>query len=414
MGRAKQMTETVSEQLGYVNKEDLKKKFGDKLGYLPDVPPIPGGWQVVNGVLAYKQGVDAIGHWLMVLVKSLFIPMSALFMNSPLGKIPVLRNAFPDLMRDFLLLKSGALRGGILASEIAEGEDQDASDVAGATSRAGKFAEGAKRIGFGVGSVVGKLRNAAEGLAEKFNNSGLGKMVAGDYRDTVQNKPEFYATSRARSSAQQLVQNEGPMRGDQYPYGMSRKPYDLGEQPRDTSNEPQLLLAHKSPSIVDTNITNSNDFSCWQTAETTPVRKTAHPFFRFDRPLHKVHVHAEDLTNHDVKWDAIYNLQGSTVLKPNATALGGTRPDFWTFCAPPDDPPHTFSVDVHLVGTGFNKLDKYRSFLGSTLVNAFTPLHAPESYGMPMPTRPDSFKINIVGNLLKSQRQNQEWETIQL
>jgi len=59
----------------------------------------------------------------------------------------------------------------------------------------------------------------------------------------------------------------------------------------------------RSKSIQDTNITNSSEFTCWLRGETTPVRLNAHPFFIFDQPLGRIHVHLEDIKSHEVKWD---------------------------------------------------------------------------------------------------------------
>lgn len=179
---------------------------------------------------------------------------------------------------------------------------------------------------------------------------------------------------------------------------IARPPTAQVQNPLEQSNEPQLALFYKTASIVSTNIANSNDFSCWQSGETTPVRLHGHPFIEFDQPLHRIRVKVKDLATHEVKWDAIYNLNGYRRLFPNTPPLGGTRPNFWTFCVPPKDPPHAFSVDV-VREPGFSWLKPWEAFIGSAVVNAYTPYHAPEGFAMPL--RMDT-QLDPVGSVMEA------------
>lgn len=101
------------------------------------------------------------------------------------------------------------------------------------------------------------------------------------------------------------------------------------------SNEPALLISYKSDSILGTDITNTAQFTCWKTGETSPARPNGHPMIRFDQNLHRIVVSLTDIEGKKVLWRSKYNLHGDNVLRPNAPSIGGSRQDFWTFCTPP-------------------------------------------------------------------------------
>ncbi|CAD7936337.1 unnamed protein product [Amoebophrya sp. A25] len=415
------------EALGYKFGTDPLKPLKDENGELKTVDFPSAHWILLSEAVKWQQVLSSIDRLAMMWFRIVLNPILDLFASSPLGTNAVLRGAAPDVIRDFVLSKSGALRGGSLNAI-------DPTDLASATlttssSKSGEVfgsvlseatAKASSSSPFplprGVQMVGTAMKSFSRYLSEGLGVFGAGAAVHRDpHHGEKLSRPDFFRDSQAILEAAGDIQAAPGGRGTGvYPYGISRKTLDPAEMPLDTSNEPQLLLFHKSKSILATDIANANEFSCWATGETTPVGRTRHPWIKFDRPLHRIHVRLQDMQTHDVKWDAIYNLHGTDVLKPNAAALGGTRPDMWTFCIPPAEvTPHNFILDVRMVGTGFAPLDGYRSFLGSALVQQFTPSHAPESYAFQMPTANPKFP-NFVGSVIEGARKNREWEAIKL
>jgi hypothetical protein len=171
---------------------------------------------------------------------------------------------------------------------------------------------------------------------------------------------------------------------------------DDGLHEEEMTNEPQIVMTYKSPSLVDTDVSNVSQFGCWLQGETTPVALNKHPFLEFDQPLGRVHVHLENPATGDVKWDAVYNLENTNKLKPNATPISGARPNMFTMCPPRDEtykvdgltagqqtPPTAYQLDVWREGNGFVPRSRDEMYIGGATMHMFLPQHDPSGFGMP-------------------------------